>query len=70
MNEDTSLAAVLRQAMPPVGDAAPARDLWPAVARRGRPPAAVLWFDAVLAAVAAFALLARPDWLMFLAFHL
>jgi hypothetical protein len=70
MNEDTSLAAVLRRAMPPVGDAAPARDLWPAIARRERPPARVLWLDAAVAAVAACALLARPDWLMFLAFHL
>ncbi len=70
MNDDTSLAAALRSALPPVGDAAPSRDLWPAIANRGRPPAKTLWLDAVLAAAAAIALLARPDWLMFLAFHL
>ena len=70
MNDDTSLAAVLRRAMPPVGDAAPSRDLWPAIARRGRPPGKTHWLDAVLAAAAAIALLARPDWLVLLAFHL
>jgi hypothetical protein len=70
MNDETPLVTMLRDAMPPVGDAAPSRDLWPALAGRRRVPASGVWLDAILAAAAAFALLARPDWLMFLAFHL
>ncbi len=47
---------LLRQALPPIGDAsAPERDLWPAMLRRlGERPAAVPWFDwALMGALAA-----------------
>lgn len=60
-DQQTRLKKLLRQALPPVdGDAAPDRDLWPAMLRRldSEPAAPVLsgrswnwaWFDGALAA--------------------
>jgi hypothetical protein len=49
---------LLKQALPPLGNNEPARDLWPAMLRRiDARPAAVPWFDWALAGgLAAFAL--------------
>ena len=49
---------LLKQALPPLGNNPPERDLWPAMLRRlDARPAAVPWFDWALAGgLAAFAL--------------
>jgi hypothetical protein len=63
---------LLRQALPPMRDAEPARDLWPAMRRRLNASAAAspLWFDWALAgglvAFAAFAPSAIPVFLYYL----
>lgn len=63
---------LLRQALPPVRDAEPARDLWPLVLRglNERPAASPPWFDWALAgglvAFAAFAPSAIPVFLYYL----
>ena len=45
-HDEERMKQLLRQAMPPVDQTEPARDLWPAVLRRlGAQPAAPPWFD-------------------------
>ena len=69
MNADDHLEQMLRSAVPPVGPAAPSRDLWPSIVNRGasRGPAVI---DAAIAAVTILALLHYHDWLWLLAYHL
>ncbi len=56
-HDEERMKQLLRQAMPPVDQTEPARDLWPAVLRRlGAQPAAPPWFDwALLGGLVAFA---------------
>lgn len=56
-HEDEQMRALLKQALPPAGEAEPARDLWPAMQRRMEVrPTAPPWFDWALAGgVAVFA---------------
>jgi len=60
--EDDKLRALLRAALPPVGDAEPSRDLWPQMLGRldQRAPR-VSWPDLVLAALALIWLLIFPE---------
>jgi hypothetical protein len=52
---------LLQKALPPVNDAAPGHDLWPAMLRRiGTQPAAVPWFDWALAGGLAVFIAAFP----------
>jgi hypothetical protein len=49
-NEQDRIEQLLRQAMPPTGDAEPEHDLWPAMLQRlNVQPAAPPWFDLALA---------------------
>ncbi len=51
----------LRRALPPVGDGAPSRDLWPAVARRVREPSRrFVWVDWAVAAAVLLGVFAWP----------
>jgi anti-sigma factor RsiW len=53
-HDDEKIRSLLRGAFPPVDDAGPPRDLWPAVLRRlDEPPARVPWFDWVFVGVLA-----------------
>jgi hypothetical protein len=57
--DEERMKSLLKQAMPPIGNTGPGRDLWPAMRRRlDAQPAPVPWFDWALAgslAVFAFA---------------
>lgn len=57
--EDEHMQALFKQALPRVGEAEPARDMWPAMRRRMEARAvAPPWFDWALAGgVAVFALM-------------
>jgi hypothetical protein len=49
-HDEERMKKLLNQALPPIGDAEPARDLWPAMLQRlDARPAAPPWFDWVLA---------------------
>jgi len=59
---DEKIRTLLKGAFPPVDDAGPQRDLWPAVLRRLDEEAVrVPWFDWVCAAVLAALLLVFPE---------
>ncbi len=70
MNEDAKLLTLLREAMPPIADAVPSRDLWPLVMKGEDRRWQWSWLDAGLAAGVALALVVRPDWLVVLTYHL
>jgi hypothetical protein len=56
------LRALLKQEFPPLQNAEPQRDLWPQMLRRlDAQPLRVPWFDWVLAAAVAAALLLFPN---------
>jgi len=69
MTDDSRLATLLRSAVPPVAAPGPSVDRWPRLVERHRSRTDWSWLDAGLAAVAAAALLARPEWLVLLAYH-
>jgi hypothetical protein len=69
MTEDTRLLDLLRSAVPPVVAPAQSVDRWPSVVKRHRERFEWSWLDAGLAAVVVATLLARPDWLLLLAYH-
>ena len=67
---DPRFEAMLRQALPPTADEAPARDVWlEVVARIDRGPR---WspIDLALAAAVVVMLLLFPEWFWLLAYHL
>ena len=68
MTDDTRLLELLRSAVPPVEAPTSSIDRWPLVVKRHRKRTEWSWLDAGLAAVVAATLLARPDWLVFLAY--
>jgi hypothetical protein len=70
-HDEERIKQLLRQALPPVSEAEPGRDLWPAVLRRiNARPAAPPWFDWALAgglvAFAAFVPVSIPVLLYYL----
>ncbi len=70
-HDEKPLRDFLKQALPPIGETAPRRDLWPELLRRLEGPrAAVPWFDWVLAAVTLIWLLLFPEAIPVLAYHL
>jgi hypothetical protein len=70
MTDDDRLEHLVRSAIPPVADAGPSRDLWPAIVNRSRAPVRWAWFDISVAALVVIALLMFPDRLWLLAYHL
>jgi len=66
---DDELVRWLRDALRPMADTGPARDLWLDVAEPRRVPARS-WIDISVAAVIVTVLLMFPDWVFLLAFHL
>ncbi len=70
MNDEDRLERLLRAAMPPVPEALPSRDLWPAVVSRCSAGVTWSWLDLALAALVVVALVLFPDWLWLLAYHL
>jgi hypothetical protein len=68
MSDDSRLSALVRSAVPPVIAAEPSRDLWPEVTERIEKHEPLAWFDIMLAAGAAAALLIRPELLVLLAY--
>ena len=69
MTEDERLEELLRRALAGEVPPSPTRDLWPLIRDRSR-PTRVSWLDLGLVALLMALLLARPDWLPLLAFHL
>ena len=67
--EKEQLAALLRSALPPVGDRALHNDLWPRMLRRlDRRPVRIAWFDFALAGLAAVGFIVFPaviPWVLF-----
>jgi hypothetical protein len=71
MSDDERLKSLLRQALPPVHDEGPRRDLWPDTLRRIESHAAAMtWVDWAVAAGAALWVLAFPAALPGLLYHL
>jgi hypothetical protein len=68
--EDQEIRSLLKKAFPPV-DPVPKRDLWPAVLRRlDERGAATPWYDWAMAAVLAGLLVAFPQFIPVLFYHL
>ncbi|HXY25778.1 MAG TPA: hypothetical protein VEI73_14075 [Candidatus Acidoferrum sp.] len=68
---DKELQALLKQALPPVQDTELQRDLWPQMLRRlDERQLHVPWFDWVLAAATAVALVIFPGAIPALLYHL
>jgi len=62
MTDDDAIARALRTVLPPLGGTAPARDLWPELARRIASPRANRGrLDWILGGLAALWLLVFPD---------
>jgi hypothetical protein len=60
-HDEERMKQFLKQTLPPMGDAEPGRDLWPAMLRRlDARPTAVPWFDWALAGGLAVFALAFP----------
>ena len=69
--KDKELQALLKQALPPVQNTELQRDLWPQMLRRlDEHQLHVPWFDWVLAAVSAAALIFFPGAIPALLYHL
>jgi len=73
MNEpdDDDVRRLLQDALPRVNGGL-RRDLWPAMARRlaAPPPRRVVWYDWALAGLAGGVLVAFPDLILLLVYHL
>ena len=67
---DERVKELLRAAMPLPGAEEPGRDLWPQLSARCEQGPRWSYFDLGLAAAAAVALMAFPEWLWLLAYHL
>jgi hypothetical protein len=67
---DEDLSRLLRAAIPPVPEAAPRQDLWPAMEHRLTGARRVNLLDLAVAAAVAYALLAVPGAFWLLAYHL
>ena len=67
--EKEKLTALLKSAVPPMGDSALRGDLWPGMRRRiEQRPVQVAWFDLALAGLAAAGFIAFPaviPWVLF-----
>lgn len=67
--EKEKLAALLRSALPPMGDCAMRGDLWPRMRRRiEHRPVRIAWLDLALAGLAAAGFIAFPaviPWVLF-----
>jgi hypothetical protein len=73
MNEqnDKDIRALLKQAMPPVVDTEPRRDLWPEMLEKlSRQPVHIPWFDWVLAGLVGATLIVFPGIIPALFYHL
>ena len=73
MTDQDRLERLLRSALPPSGELAPSRDLWPSILGRtqARPTlTAWSWLDISMAAAVVAALVMFPDWLWLLFYHL
>ena len=70
MIDDDRLRQLLRSALPAPADRGPSGDLWPRVVRRIEAPSAWSWLDMSLAALVAVVLLAFPEGMFLLAYHL
>jgi hypothetical protein len=69
--DDKQLQALLKEAIHPVIDTEPPRDLWPEMLKRlDRQPARIPWFDWALAALLSVALLFFPGVIPALLYHL
>jgi hypothetical protein len=70
-SDDEKIRKMLRETFPPVDDAGPRLDLWPAVLRRlDDSRARVPWYDWALAAVLLVWALLFPGGLSVLVYHL
>ena len=70
-NDEDRVKQLLKQAMAPIGDAEPERDLWPAMLRRMESrPAAAPWFDWALAGGLAVFAVAFPAWIPMILYYL
>ena len=67
---DERLKEWLRSSMPPAADEGPGRDMWPQVASRFAQGPRWSYLDLGLAAAVAVSLVAFPEWLWILAYHL
>ena len=70
MTENDALHALLQQALPPVQDRPPSRDLWPALLTRRPPSPDWSWLDLGAAAAIAILLSLFPGCFWLLLFHL
>ena len=70
MTEQEDLRDLLQQALPPVEDRPPGRDLWPEVLAHRQPSSDWSWLDLGAAAVALLLLLLFPECLWLLLYHL
>ena len=67
---DQRLGELLRVALPPVEDAAPRRDLWPALVERLDEGSHWSLLDVGLGLAALLALAIFPEWLVPLVYHM
>ncbi|MDH3211654.1 MAG: hypothetical protein OEM05_04130 [Myxococcales bacterium] len=70
MTENDALHALLQQALPPVQDRPPSRDLWPDVLDRRPSPRDWSWLDLGAAAAIAILLALFPGCFWLLLYHL
>ena len=70
MTDDDRLQSLLRSTLPRASGHAPSRDCWPLIVTRIRAPMERSWLDIGLAAIVAILLMAFPEWLFWLAYHL
>lgn len=70
MNEHDKLRDLLQQALPPVQDQPPTRDLWPEVLTHRPPAPSWTWLDLGAAAAIAILLSLFPGSLWLLLYHL
>lgn len=70
MTKHDDLRALLQQALPPVPDQPPSRDLWPAVLTCRRPAPRWTWLDLGAAVAIAILLSLFPEHLWLLLYHL
>jgi len=69
MMNDDQISQLLRSALPAV-DAAPSRDLWPAVVRRGEARTQVSSVDWSMAVLVVIVVFLFPEWFWLLAYQL